>query len=180
MAKNDNLTHYLSDLANAIREKEGSTDPINAQDFSEKIRSMSIGSDPGFLDYYYVRTGDIFAMGQTVPVSAIAAIVHDTYLQNVWAVPSTGFIKFESTEEPIFPVSAMTMGSGLDNTSYTALAIPKYFFIDLEKIANGEVSCSFPNRTSLNDVISMLFGVSFNMEEAAKDLFITSEEFWNA
>jgi hypothetical protein len=54
MAKTDNLIHYLSDIANAIREKEGSTDPINAQDFSEKIKSMSGGSNDGFCDYYYL------------------------------------------------------------------------------------------------------------------------------
>lgn len=40
MAKTDTLIDYLTDIADAIREKEGSTDPINAQDFSEKIRNM--------------------------------------------------------------------------------------------------------------------------------------------
>lgn len=37
MAKNDNLTHYLIDIADAIREKNGTTDLINAQDFAEAI-----------------------------------------------------------------------------------------------------------------------------------------------
>lgn len=142
---------------------------------------MSIGSDPGFLDYYYVRSGDIFAMGQTSPVSAITEMIHALCMYDIWAVPSTGFIKSESPEGlVIYPTLVMSIGSDMDTTSYTALAIPKYFFIDLEKLANGEISCSFPNRTSLNDVISVLGGISFNMEEAAKDLFITSEEFWNA
>lgn len=38
MAKNDNLVHYLIDIANAIREKNGTSDLINAQDFAEAIR----------------------------------------------------------------------------------------------------------------------------------------------
>ena len=40
MAKNDNLRDYLSDIADAIRAKKGTTDTINAQDFSEEIASI--------------------------------------------------------------------------------------------------------------------------------------------
>ena len=43
MVKTDNLNDFLSDLANAIREKEGGTDLINPQDFADKIRSLSGG-----------------------------------------------------------------------------------------------------------------------------------------
>jgi surface protein len=39
MAKNDNLVHYLIDIANAIREKNGTSDLINAQDFAEAIKN---------------------------------------------------------------------------------------------------------------------------------------------
>ena len=37
MAKNDNLTDYLTDLADGIRAKKGTTDPINPQDFRKEI-----------------------------------------------------------------------------------------------------------------------------------------------
>lgn len=43
MAKNDNLKDYLTDLADAIREKEGSSEPINPQDFSNRIRAIQGG-----------------------------------------------------------------------------------------------------------------------------------------
>ena len=39
MAKTDNLSDFLTDVANSIRTKTGTTDPINAQDFSNKILS---------------------------------------------------------------------------------------------------------------------------------------------
>ena len=179
MAKTDNLIHYLSDVADAIREKEGTTDPINAQDFSEKIRSMSIGSDPGFLDYYYLRSGDILVGGQTLSVTELVAVCMDFSRTNVLAAPSIGFVKIESSEgSEIHPIWTLLMGSGVGVESCTAVAIPKYFFVDLEKFtADGTISSSFPNRTSLNDILSLVFGASSNMEEAAKDLFITSEEF---
>lgn len=40
MAKNDNLTDFLTDVANAIRDKQGTTDPINPQNFSELIANI--------------------------------------------------------------------------------------------------------------------------------------------
>ena len=44
MAKTDNLSDFLTDVANSIRTKTGTTDPINAQDFSAKI--LNISSEP--------------------------------------------------------------------------------------------------------------------------------------
>ena len=61
MAKNNNLTDLLTDVANAIREKKGSSDPINPQNFSDEIASIETGggggaavvteSDVNFRDY---------------------------------------------------------------------------------------------------------------------------------
>lgn len=42
MAKNDNLTDFLTDVADAIREKKGTTEKINPQEFSTIIRAFSI------------------------------------------------------------------------------------------------------------------------------------------
>ena len=43
MAKNNNLQDFLTDIANAIRTKTGTTNPINAQDFSDKILNIPTG-----------------------------------------------------------------------------------------------------------------------------------------
>ena len=63
MAKTDNLTDFLTDIADAIREKKGTTGAINPQDFSSEIASIESGggggsvvtsapiSDVNFLDY---------------------------------------------------------------------------------------------------------------------------------
>lgn len=45
MAKNNNLTDFLTDVANAIRTKKGTTGTINPQDFSSEISSISTGTD---------------------------------------------------------------------------------------------------------------------------------------
>ena len=40
MAKTDNLSDFLTDVANSIRTKTGTTEQINAQDFSNNILSI--------------------------------------------------------------------------------------------------------------------------------------------
>lgn len=45
MAKNDNLKDFVTDIADAIREKKGTTDLINPQDFSDEIRNLTTESD---------------------------------------------------------------------------------------------------------------------------------------
>jgi hypothetical protein len=50
MAKNDNLKDFLTDVADAIREKKGTTDLINPQDFSREIASIK-GVDGGRIGY---------------------------------------------------------------------------------------------------------------------------------
>jgi hypothetical protein len=52
MAKNDNLKDFLTDVADAIREKKGTTDKINPQDFSSEIASVQSGDrDWGEIGY---------------------------------------------------------------------------------------------------------------------------------
>jgi hypothetical protein len=47
MAKNNNLTDFLTDVADAIRAKKGTTAKINPQDFSSEIASISTGGGGG-------------------------------------------------------------------------------------------------------------------------------------
>ena len=60
MAKNDNLKDFLTDVADAIREKKGTTEKINPQDFSSEIKGIETGGgvveskeykDVNFFDY---------------------------------------------------------------------------------------------------------------------------------
>ena len=45
MAKNDNLTDFLTDVADAIRAKKGTTDKINPQDFASEIASIETSQE---------------------------------------------------------------------------------------------------------------------------------------
>lgn len=43
MSKQNNLTDFLTDVADAIRQKKGTQAPINPQDFSSEIASIPTG-----------------------------------------------------------------------------------------------------------------------------------------
>lgn len=53
MAKTDNFEDFLVDLANTIREKKGTTDLINPQDFSTEILSIQTGGSDEYGQSYY-------------------------------------------------------------------------------------------------------------------------------
>ena len=59
MAKDNNLQDFLTDIADAIREKKGTTEKINPQDFATEIANLSSGDDSGsgsglkYLPKYY-------------------------------------------------------------------------------------------------------------------------------
>jgi hypothetical protein len=78
MAKTDNLTDFLTDVADAIREKKGTTEKINPQNFSEEIRGIETGgiptaewNDVNFYDYdgtiLYSYTWDEFVAKNEMP-----------------------------------------------------------------------------------------------------------------
>jgi hypothetical protein len=45
MSKENNLTDFLTDVADAIREKKGSSEKINPQNFSEEIKNLPSGGE---------------------------------------------------------------------------------------------------------------------------------------
>lgn len=57
MSKQDNLTDFLVDVADAIRAKKGTTDKINPQNFSEEIRSIESGGNPWNADVEWANEG---------------------------------------------------------------------------------------------------------------------------
>lgn len=54
MAKNDNLSDFMTDIADAIRAKKGTSEPINAQDFSSEIANIETGGGGGSMEYWSV------------------------------------------------------------------------------------------------------------------------------
>lgn len=52
----ENIVELLTDVADAIREKKGSNEPINAQNFADEIKNLPSGGDNGLADSLVMRT----------------------------------------------------------------------------------------------------------------------------
>lgn len=109
MAKNNNLSDFLTDIANSIRTKKGTTGTINAQNFSSEIASIETGSN---VSNPYVAT-NATEMAQYLASKYYGAVVKytgttGTYTQNrlykVIQVTSNEY----TFEELITPVGSTT------------------------------------------------------------------------
>lgn len=65
MGKNNNLHDFLVDVADAIREKKGTSEPINPQEFSNEIKGIESGS-PFAVDF-----GEEIASGNAAYINAL-------------------------------------------------------------------------------------------------------------
>ena len=95
MAKNNNLTDFLVDVANAIRAKKGTTAKINPQDFSSEIASIESGggsaapslampNDVNFYDYDGVILHS-YSAGEFASLSALPSLpMHDGLICQGW------------------------------------------------------------------------------------------------
>lgn len=66
MSKQDNLTDFLTDVADAIREKKGSSEKINPQNFSEEIKNLPSVASPFAVDF-----GEEIATGNPAFINAL-------------------------------------------------------------------------------------------------------------
>ncbi len=111
MAKNNNLKDFLADVADAIREKEGSSELINPQDFSGKIRALETGGaaaayvpakDVNFRDYdgtilYSYTKEEFLALTELPPLPKQNGLVCEgwnwTFANAITYVEDFGFLE---------------------------------------------------------------------------------------
>lgn len=81
MGKNNNLHDFLVDVADAIREKKGTSEPINPQEFSNEIKGIESGS-PFAVDF-----GEEIASGNAAYINALQEDI-DYYNEVVRSIES--------------------------------------------------------------------------------------------
>lgn len=148
MAKNDNLTDFLTDVADAIRAKKGTTDKINPQDFANEIASIQ-GNANGY-------TPNDIAMGLvagdlhfTTDVIAAYSFYNDTGITSVDApnVTTIGTYAFYNIAN-ITSINAPNVTS-IGNYAFTA---PKVTSIDFPLCTSlgTNLFTNCPTITSIN------------------------------
>lgn len=120
MAKNNNLKDFLTDVANAIRTKKGTTALINPQDFSSEIASIESGgggADNGFLGVATLRETKVFGSANFKTL-----IIND----GVEEIAGYALYRCMATEI-ILPNSVITLGA---NSFYNCLNLKSIVLSD--------------------------------------------------
>lgn len=93
MATADKLKKYVTDIANAIRAKEGSTEKINPQDFVQRIENLQVGggTSESSIEYLDVSGVEGYMKNALLYYSVLAKIQGDSVAYGVQIQPS-GFL----------------------------------------------------------------------------------------
>jgi hypothetical protein len=135
MSKDNNLHDFLQDVADAIREKKGSTDKINAQSFAEEIRSIESGG------------GEVQnTMGFTAEVYDATKISTDNFKtirvnDGVTSLGTSVFSAYKYIEELYLPKSVQTLSTGF-------IAVAR-----LKKIQVEDGNNTYDSRENCNAII---------------------------
>lgn len=140
MAKDNNLQDFLTDIADAIREKKGTTDKINPQDFATEIANLS-----GSIEYLNISGLDgqireaLIALSFLVKISEInvispvgaAMLEASTYLQDVTEIAVLLQEKIvKSYDIPILTIEQFLTDVGIDLNTIPRITKEEFYSLE--------------------------------------------------
>jgi len=164
MARTDTLGHFLTDVAEAIRTAEGSTDTITASDFDTRIESLSGGggsghdwsligynAEPTFISDSYDYAKQIYENWDVTQTSLYGKYNYDCQLTIFPKVDTSNVTNFSS----MFQNARGLKEVDLDITSATNISniFSNCFSLQSLKIKGGQ------NITSYNNFCSDLYSL---------------------
>lgn len=163
MARTDNLTDFLTDVADAIREKKGTSNPINPQDFSAEIASIQSGGE-GF-SWDFSRIG--YTSDNTTLLQQFEDAIAYSEEKARTFTPSNASTHFREDKDlifaPLVDISSVTNVDGMFKSSSAMLVVPKLDFSQATAVSN-----LFYNCTALSCLADEL---DFSSAKAAGNLF---------
>lgn len=144
MAKNDNLSDFVTDIADAIRAKKGTNEPINAQDFSSEIASIEGGGGGSAMEYWSVPEGvelgelllvfplmRIMSSGSPMVASALVYgwVSEGLFNSTLLAVAYDPTMKFISRGE-VLTAAEMLAGIDFKTVGLTRISEEEFYKID--------------------------------------------------
>ena len=184
MAKNNNLQDFLTDLANAIRTKTGTTELINAQDFSDKILSIQTGGGGGntlknLLDatqscYYLFRNykgtsiDDLITYNDTSNVTNMSNMFNKC--SSLTTIPQLDTSKVTDMSSMFYDCNSLTSIPLLDTSKVTNMS---YMFGYCSKLS----SIPLLNTSNVTNISSMFYScnslTSIPLLDTSKVTFIS-------
>lgn len=187
MAKNNNLQDFLTDVANAIRTKTQTTEPINAQDFSAKILNIQTGGGGNTLKnvldatqscYYlfnsykgtsiddlitYNDTSNVIDMRYMFKHCSNLTTIHQLNTSNVNDMSSMFYNCYSLTSIPLLDTSKVT---NMSYMFYNCTALTTVPALDVSNVKN--LDNAFKDCSSLKSILMTGMTVSFNISSSTK------------
>ena len=157
MSKENNLHDFLVDIADAIREKKGTTEPINAQNLSEEIRGIESGNT------FYEVTMDANGKGKGV----MSKIVVDEGVTEIsaYAYSQLPIVEIE------FPQSLIKIGN---SAMEMCGGITELIFPDSVTFIGGRAcyACGKLKKITLPRSLTTMGGTAFESTTISTPVFI--------
>ena len=187
MAKNNNLQDFLTDVANAIRTKTQTTEPINAQNFSTEILNIQTGggentlkklldatshADYLFYGYFETSADDLIKYSDTENVVSTNRMFY--FCTNLTSIPFFDTSKVLDMSEMFYQCQKITTIPQF-NTSKTT-SMPSAFqgckqltiipALDVSNVTN--MNSIFSGCSSLKSILMTGMTVSFKISSSTK------------
>ena len=149
MSKDNNLHDFLTDIADAVREKKGTSEPINAQNLSSEIRSIESGdTEYAFGETMADKTGDGVRIFQKI-------VIHD----GVNEIKADAYSGLLYVKEVIIPDTVTIIGiNAFYNCRKSVFSIPRY----IERIGNNSFYlCQSITRVDIPETIKSIGSAAF-------------------
>ena len=130
MAKTDNLSDFLTDVANSIRTKTGTTEQINAQDFSNKILSIQSEST---LKKLLDATKSTYYLFYIYRGTSVDGLIQYSDTENVTSISNMFVGCSNLTTVPLLNTSNVT---DMTYTFENCKALTTIPFLDTSKVTN--------------------------------------------
>ena len=143
MAKNNNLQDFLTDVANSIRTKTQTTDPINAQDFSDKILSIQTGGGGNTLKNLLDATKNCTYLFDGYPGTSVDALIQPNDTENVTRMAGMFNGCNNLTTVPTFNTSNVTDMSSMFNSCNNLTTVPQLNTSNVNYMSYMFVSCAY-------------------------------------
>ena len=186
MATNNNLQDFLTNIANSIRTKTGTTQPINAQNFSTEILNISTGGENTlkklldathstislFQEYKGTSVNGLIAYEDTENVYNMNSMFRTC--NNLTTIPQLNTSNATDISSMLYQCRSLTSIPLLDtskviNMSYTFYGCTKLTSIpalDVSKVT--DMGSIFKDCSSLKSILMTGMKVSFNISASTK------------
>ena len=161
MAKNNNLNDFLTDVANSIRTKTGTTELINAQDFSDKILNISSGENT--LKKLLDATKNCYYLFNEYNGTSVDDLIQPNDTENVTTMVRMFNYCNKLTTIPQLNTSKVTNMSQMFWGCISLQTVPAFDCSNVTNMNNIFASCS-----SLKSILMTNIGVSLNISSSTK------------